>query len=138
VKTLERSFPKLTSDLNPDVPAKYNHPLIIFINRFFQVAVFTYCGRSVDFVGSVGLVEPTVDPGCSVVVGGGVTVVQLSHMLSSPIALKLKGNRDIPLIRFNSRFESNHISQNEILRVVVDHSVEAVLMTVTSSVRRVS
>jgi hypothetical protein len=105
---------------------------------FFQVAVFTYCGRSVDFVGSVGLVGPTVDSGCSVVVGGGVTVVQLSHILSSPIALKLKGNRDIPLIRFNSRFKSNHISQNEILRVVVDHSVEAVLMTVTSSVRRVS
>jgi hypothetical protein len=79
---------------------------------FFQVAVFTYCGRSVDFVGSVGLVGPTVDSGCSVVVGGGVTVVQLSHILSSPIALKLKGNRDIPLIRFNSRFKSNHISQN--------------------------
>jgi type 1 fimbria pilin len=103
---------------------------------FFQVAVFTYCGRSVDFVGSFS--GPTVDPGCSVVVGGGVTVVQLSHIISSPIALKLKGNRDIPLIRFNSRFKSNHISQNEIVRVVVDHSVEAVLMTVTSSVRRVS
>jgi hypothetical protein len=104
---------------------------------FFQVAVFTYCGRSVDFVGSVGLVGSAVDPVSSIVVGGGVTVVQLSHMLSSPIALKLKGNRDIPLIDFNSRFESNHISQNEMV-IVVDHSVDAVLVTVTSSSRRVS
>jgi hypothetical protein len=95
------------------------------------------CGRSVDFVGSVGLVGSAVDPVSSIVVGGGVTVVQLSHMLSSPIALKLKGNRDIPLIDFNSRFESNHISQNEMV-IVVDHSVDAVLVTVTSSSRRVS
>jgi hypothetical protein len=103
VKTVERSFPKRTIDLNPDVPAKYNHPLIMFINGFLSVAVFTYSGCSVDFVGSVS-------PVSSVMVGGGVAVVQFSHLSSPPIDLKQKGNRDISLIYFNSRFESNHIS----------------------------
>jgi hypothetical protein len=103
VKTVERSFPKRTIDLNPDVPAKYNHPLIMFINGFLSVAVFTYSGCSVDFVGSVS-------PVSSVMVGGGVAVVQFSHLSSSPMDLKHKGNRDISLIYFNSRFESNHIS----------------------------
>jgi hypothetical protein len=71
-----------------------------------QVAVFTYCSRSVNFVGSVGSVGSTVYPVSSVVVGGGVAVVQFSHLLSSPIDLKLTGNRDISLIYLNSRFES--------------------------------
>jgi hypothetical protein len=110
VKTVERSFPKRTIDLNPDVPAKYNHPLILFINGFLSVEVFTYSGCSVDFVGSVGSVGSTVDPVSSVMVGGGVAVVQFSHLSSPPIDLKQKGNRDISLIYFNSRFESNHIS----------------------------
>jgi hypothetical protein len=103
VKTVERSFPKRTIDLNPDVPAKYNHPLIMFINGFLSVEVFTYSGCSVDFVRSVS-------PVSSVMVGGGVAVVQFSHLSSPPIDLKQKGNRDISLIYFNSRFESNHIS----------------------------
>jgi hypothetical protein len=90
VKTVETSFPKLTSDLNPDVPAKYNHPLIIkLLSMCPPRRNFTYSGRSVDFVGSVGSVGSTVDPVSSVVVGGGVVVVQFTHLLSSPIDLKL-------------------------------------------------
>jgi hypothetical protein len=77
----------------------------MFINVFFQVAIFTYCGR---LVGSVGSVGSRVDPVSSVMEGGGVIiVVQFSHLPSSPIDLKLKGNRDISLTYFNSQFESN-------------------------------
>jgi hypothetical protein len=98
----------VTSNLNPDVPAKYNHPLIIkLLSMRPPRRNFTYSGRSVDFVGSVGSVGSTVDPVSSVVVDGGVPVVQLS---SSPIDLKQKCNRDISLIYLNSRFESNQIS----------------------------